>query len=200
MVGSSCFHLERVVPSEGLRAHGILAPKNSGLGALIEQRYGGLLDHGDAASGRRFYGMRLVGGQMGKSARNKLLRLATHNHRYRAFQRIEKALAMGRPERTSRLELRRVLGEGGSDGRRRMHSNGYRIETGEGDAHKSIRRLQQMGGLAVAAGMSQVIHAECFAPYRRVVHSNCQSCAKMPGRRPVHFPHPQDEPTRRDGG
>ncbi len=102
---------------------------------------------------------------MGKPTWSKLLRLAAHKHRYRAFQQIEKALAMSRPQRTSRLELRRVLREGGSDGGRCVHNDGYRIEAGQGHAHKSIRRLQQVRGLAIAAGKSQVMHAECFAPY-----------------------------------
>ena len=101
---------------------------------------------------------------MGKSVRSQLLRLAAHNHRYRAFQQIEKALTMSRPQRTSRLELRRVLGERGSDGGRCVHNHGYRIKTGQGHAYKSIRRLQQVRGLAIAAGKSQVMHAECFAP------------------------------------
>ncbi len=109
--------------------------------------------------------MLLVGRHVAIFARAKLARLAIESHRYRAFEHVKKALPMRRPQRAPGFELRGVLGEGGSDGRRRVHNDGYRIKTGQGHAHKGIRRLQQMGGLAIAAGMSQVIHAApCVLP------------------------------------
>ncbi len=85
---------------------------------------------------------------------------------------------MRRPQRATGLELRGVLGEGGSDGGRCVHDDGDRIETGQRHAHKRIRRLQQVRGLAIAAGMSQVMHAECSAPYGSVARSSCEEAQK----------------------
>ena len=131
---------------------------------------------------------------MGKFARAKLPRLAAESHGYAAFQHIKKTLPMRRSQRAPGFELGGVLGEGGSDGRRRVHNNGYRIEAGQRHADEGIRRLQQVGGLAIAAGVSEVIHS---VPYLLTVSHEAQ---ESHARRPAHSPHPGDEPTPRDDG
>jgi hypothetical protein len=92
------------------------------------------------------------------------VRLAAESHRYGAFEHIEKALPMRRPERAPGLELRGVLGKGRSQCRRCVHDNGDRIKARQGHGHKSIWRLQQMRELAIAAGMSQVMHEVFSVP------------------------------------
>src|SRR5579859_2168127 len=101
---------------------------------------------------------------MGKFTRAKLPRLAAESHRDAAFQHIEKTLPMSRSEGAPGFELGGVLGEGGSDGGRRVHNNGYRIEAGKRHADEGIRRLQKVGGLAVAACVSELMHSVPYLP------------------------------------
>jgi hypothetical protein len=85
--------------------------------------------------------MLLVGRHMAVSARAKLVRLATQSYRHAAFEYVKKTLPMGWPQRSAGFELCRVLREGSSDRRCRMHNNSYRIKTGQRHAYESIRRL-----------------------------------------------------------
>ncbi len=105
---------------------------------------------------------------------------------------------MRRPQRASGLELRRVLGEGGSDAGAACTMTVTESKARQGHGHKSIWRLQQVRGLAIAAGMSQVMHAECFLFLGDGCASACRSGAKIQGRRPARSRRPRDGPTRRD--
>ena len=77
-----------------------------------------------------------------------------------AGEDVDEALGGALDEFAVGLEFEGHLGEGGTDGGRDVDDGKASGEAGEGRADEGVGRLQEVGGVVLAAGMAEVVHME----------------------------------------